>query len=119
MGDSGLSVLIHLATALEVDDGMETITLGRAAVDDAVCVLETGGRHLAYRVALHGDEVRVAAALMDGDGTYQTLLRSRDDSVGWDTVRRLIRALEINAIKALQPRPLEVGPPGPDCFVIA
>jgi hypothetical protein len=63
MGATGLSALIHLAAALEVDHGAETIALGRAAVDDADCVLETGGRHLAYRVALHGDgEVRTAAA---------------------------------------------------------
>jgi hypothetical protein len=38
MGDSGLSALIHLAAAVEVDHGMETIALGRAAVDDADCV---------------------------------------------------------------------------------
>jgi hypothetical protein len=51
---------------------------------------------------LHGDgEVRTAAALMDGDGAYQTLLRSRDDAPGWQTVRKLIAALETHGITSL------------------
>ena len=99
---------------------METIALGRAAVDDADCVLETGGRHLAYRVALHGDgEVRTAAALMDGDGAYQTLLRTGDNPGGWQMIRKLIAALETHGITSLA-RPIKAwdGFDGANGFVI-
>jgi hypothetical protein len=85
---------------------METIALGRAAVDDADCVLETGGRHLAHRVALGDGEVRTAAALMDGDGAYQTLLRTGDNPGGWQMIRKLIAALETHGITSLA-RPIK------------
>ena len=96
---------------------METLSIGRAAVRDEDCVLEVAGR---WRLALRGPEVRLAAGLMDTAAAPETLLRSPDVAAGWQTVRRLIAALERNAIKSLQ-RPIEVGGPsvdGDNCWVI-
>ena len=119
MGSSGLSAMIQLGASLENELGMEAITCGRGASAGEDCVLEICGEWLAFRVALHGAEIRLAAALMDGDGTYEMLLRSHDDSAGWDTVKRLVSALEVNQIKALWPRPIEVGRVGDaDAWVI-
>jgi hypothetical protein len=116
---TGIRAMIDAAVWFEDQFGMETIALGRSAVDDADCALEIGGAWLLFRIALHGDEIRTAATLMDGDGTYQTLLRSRDDEVGWQTARRLCSALERHAVKSLT-RPIAVGEPGdPDAWLIA
>jgi hypothetical protein len=56
---------------------------------------------------------------MDGDGAYQTLLRSRDDAPGWRTVRQLITALEKHGVRSLR-RPIEAwdGHDGANGFVI-
>jgi hypothetical protein len=56
---------------------------------------------------------------MDGDGAYQTLLRSRDDAGGWRDVRKLIAALETHRIRSLT-RPIAAwdGYDGANGFVI-
>ena len=79
---------------------METLSIGRAAVGDEDCVLEVASRWLCYRLALRGPEVRLAAGLMDTAAAPETLLRSPDVAAGWQTVRRLIAALERNEVKA-------------------
>ena len=119
MGNSGLSAMISAGAWLEHALGMETLSIGRAAVDDEDCVLEIAGRWLCYRVALHGPEVRTAASLMDGIAPPETLLRSPDTEGGWDTTRRLIASLECNQVKSLA-RPIEVGQVGdPNAWIIA
>ena len=119
MSGTGLSAMVHAAAAFENDLAMETLSIGRAAVDDADSVLEIAGRWLCYRVALCGPEVRLAATVMDAAPAPETLLRSPDTESGWDTTRRLIASLERNQIKSLA-RPIEVGSPGdPDAWVIA
>ena len=48
------------------------------------------------------------------------LVRFNDTAADWATLQRLVRALEVNAIRSLHPRPLEVSyGDGPDNWVIA
>jgi hypothetical protein len=115
---TGIRAMIDIAVWLEDQFGMETIALGRSATDSADSALEIGGAWLLFRIALHGDEIRTAAAPMDTAAAPETLLRSPDDQNGWQVMRRLIGALERNGIKSLA-RPIAVGEPGdPDCWVI-
>jgi hypothetical protein len=118
MGISGLSALIHTGAWLGNEFDMEAIACGRGAVSDEDCVLEICGKWLAYHIALRGAEVRLSATPMDTASAPELLLRAPDSRAGWETVRRLCAALEQHEIKALHPRPLEVGPPGPDSWVI-
>ena len=80
--------------------------------------MEIAGKHLLFRIGLYGDEIRFAASVMDNVTPPETLLRTRDDTAGWQLVTRLAGALERAEIKSLEP-PIEAGTPGdPDCFVI-
>jgi hypothetical protein len=67
MGSSGLSALIRTGAELSLEFEMEPLSCG--SVGDADYALEIAGRHLVFRIALQGAENRLAAALMDGDGT--------------------------------------------------
>jgi hypothetical protein len=117
MGNSGLSAAIQMAAQLSLDfPEMEVLSLGRSATSDAEAELELGGCWLLYDVLLCG-ELRLAVALMDGIESPQTILRSPDTQAGWDVVNRLIRAMETHQVRDLS-RPIEVGPIGPDGFVI-
>ena len=100
MSPDGVGGMIQLGAWLENEHAMVVLTIGRSAVEAEDCVMEVCGQWLAFRVALVRDEVRLAAALMDTAGAPQTLLRARDDTQGWDLVRRLIAALEAGAIAA-------------------
>jgi hypothetical protein len=71
MGSSGLSALIRTGAELSLEFEMEPLSCG--SVGDADYALEIAGRHLVFRIALQGAENRLAAALMDGDGTTQVL----------------------------------------------
>jgi hypothetical protein len=110
---TGIRAMIDAAVWLEDQFGMETIALGRSAVDDADSALEIGGAWLLFRLALHGPEVRTAACLMDAADPPQTLLRTPDTEAGWDTAQRLVASLERHAVRSLQ-RPIESGEPGVD-----
>ena len=79
---TGIRAMIDAAVWLEDQFGMETIALGRSAVDDADSALEIGGAWLLFRLALHGPEVRTAACLMDAADPPQTLLRTPDTEAG-------------------------------------
>ena len=82
--------------------------------------LELAGEHLLYSVALKRTGVFLSAAPLDGAGALEFLVRFNDTAEDWATLQRLVRALEVNAIRSLHPRPLEVGyGPGPDNWVIA
>jgi hypothetical protein len=116
---TGIRALIDLAAFLEDQFAMETLALGRSVTDDADSVLEIAGTWLLFRVALHGPEVRLAAALMDTAAAPETLLRSPDTAAGWKTVHDVVRALEVHQIKSLE-RPIEAwdGYDGANGFVI-
>jgi hypothetical protein len=116
---TGVRAMIDIAVWLEDRFGMETLALGRSATDDADSVLEIAGTWLLFRVALHGPEARLAASPMDAAAAPETLLRSPDTAAGWDTVRRLIAALETHGIRSLV-RPIEAwdGYDGANGFVI-
>ena len=110
--------MIRLVVWLEDQHHMELISLGRSAAVEEDCVLEICGRWLLYCVALRAGEVRLAASLADAVSAPETLLRGRVDEFGWQTVHRLIAAMERNEIRSLC-RPIEIGEPGTsDCWVI-
>jgi len=69
-------------------DATELISIGRSATDDADCVMEVAGRWLCYRIALHGVEVHLAAALMDAAAPPDLLLRDKDTAAGWGSGAR-------------------------------
>jgi hypothetical protein len=115
---SGVSAIVHTAVWFETDLGLEVLSIGRSTEADENCALETCGKWLAYHIALRGPEVRLAATLMDAVSAPETLLRTSDDETGWQTVKRLVTALEHNGIKTLA-RPIEIGEPGnADSWVI-
>ena len=58
-----------------------------------------------YDVALAGDEVRLAVAVMDNVMPPETLLR--DDTNGWAVVRDLVTAMEEHQVRELT-RPIEI-----------
>ena len=118
MRDSGLSAMIRTAAQLTIDfPGLEVITLGGSETNvDAEAELQLGGRWLLFRILLCG-EIRLSVALMDGVENPQTILRSPDTAAGWSTTHKLIAAMETHEVRSLQ-RPIEVGPPVPDTFVI-
>ena len=82
------------------------------------CAVELAGEHLLYSISLKRTGVYLAAAPLDGDGVLETIVRFNDTANDWATLQRLCAAFERNNIRALHPRPLEVGPLGPDGFVI-
>jgi hypothetical protein len=120
---SGLSAMIRLAAALELDREnagvtMETLSIGHPE-DSYDYALEIAGQWLCYSVAIHGSEVRTGASLVDSISQPQTLLRTPDAESGWELVFRFISALEKYGVRSLV-RPILVGEPGqPDAWVIA
>ena len=74
-----------------------------------IATLELAGEHLLYSVALKRTGVFLSAAPLDGAGVLEFLVRFNDTAEDWATLQRLVRALEVNAIRSLHPRPLEVG----------
>jgi hypothetical protein len=118
MNSSGISAMIQLGASLENDLAMETLSIGRDALSDEICVLELAGRHLLYRFGLRNDEVRLAVPPLDS-AKAPDILHSPDTENGWRVVSRVIGAMEKHQIKSLQ-RPIKVGEPGdPDAWVIA
>jgi hypothetical protein len=108
---------MRLALHLEVELSMEVLGIGRSSSDAAgTCVFEAAGKWLMYRVALHDDgRARLSAIPMDSGDEPDLLLRVADSTDGWETLRRLISALEQHEIKSLC-RPIEAGEPGTsDC----
>jgi hypothetical protein len=66
------------------------------------------GPHLFYDVTLDGGWLFVSAQLMDRSDPPQSLLSVADGPEGWQTLCRLVEALERNKIKSLE-RPIEAG----------
>jgi hypothetical protein len=108
--------------ALHLEEhGAMTLNIGRNAIaPEESCRLEAAGTHLLYCIVLDGaGGLSLSVVPLDSPALPDLLLQTVDGAAGWDTLHRLCAALERHEIKALHPRPLEVGPPGPDCFVIA
>jgi hypothetical protein len=77
--------------------------------------LEAAGAHLLYCIVFDGaGGLSLSVVPLDRPAPPDLLLRAVDDPAGWATLRRLCSALEQNEIKALHPRPIEVGTPGDD-----
>jgi hypothetical protein len=114
---SNLSALINFGASIANELELEPIAIGRA--EDNADSLELAGRHLLYRVAIYGNEVRLGASRMDCAAPPETLLRSPDTAAGWKTVHDVVRALEVHKIKSLE-RPIEAwdGFDGANGFVV-
>ena len=117
---TGVAAMVRCALHLE-ELGALALNIGHNAIaPEENCRLEAAGNHLLYCIVLDGaGSLNLSAAPLDSPAPPDLLLRTGDDPPGWDTLRRLCGALEQHGIKALHPRPLEVGPPGPDSWVIA
>jgi hypothetical protein len=128
---SGLSALVRLAAALELDRenaGAVLVTLsiggGVSSADDSPgdYAWEAAGAHLCYVVSIHGGEVRTAASLVDSVSQAQPLLRAPDTEQGWELTFRFISSLEKYQVHDLT-KPIVVGNPAYDdpttCWIIA
>jgi hypothetical protein len=123
-GKTGLSAAINMAAFCENELGMIVLGVGSLPEPGANptldCAVELAGAHLVYSISLKRTGVYLAAAPLDGDGALETIVRFSDTANDWATLQRLVGALERNAIRALHPRPLEVGyGPGFDNWIIA
>jgi hypothetical protein len=99
---------------------LEVLGCGRAGDAPAQsCKLELSGQFLAYDITLDGGWIFLSVAVMDRGDPPESLLSLADNAENWRTICQLVAALERSAIRELQPRPLEIGPPGPNCWVIA
>ena len=117
--DSGLGAMVYAGAWLSTRFDLEVLSFGRAG--DAPlqsCKLEMVGRFLAYDLTLDDGWIFVSAQPMDKGDPPELLLKISDSLENWRTVVKLISACEHNRIKALFPRPLEIGGVGPNSFVI-
>jgi hypothetical protein len=107
---SGLSALIRLGAALELepDVSLETLAIGQLGNSlTGSYELETAGRWLCYTVTIAGSEhVLVSASPVDSVNPPEVLLKVRDTEPEWETVFHLVRTLEKAGVKSLE-RPIE------------
>jgi hypothetical protein len=113
---TNVSAMVHLGVYVE-RSGVNVESIGREGLDRKdSCTLIATGRWLWYSVMIDGGFVFLSACLMDKGDEPQQLLSVGDCSKGWETIARLIGALERNQVKSLE-RPIEAGE-GRDGFVI-
>ena len=111
--------MVRAALWLEDQLGVEILGIGRGALDRRdSCTLEASGKHLTYAIVLDGSFVFLRVQLLDVCDPAEELLSVGDCEAGWKTICRLVGGLERNRITSLQ-RPIEVGPGGPNSWVIA
>lgn len=122
---SGLSGLIRLAAALELDPeaALETIFIGAPRNSPAGNFEWQGcGNFLLYSVELAQGEIRVSAALLDVIAEPQFLLKAPDTEEGWRLVFHFICSLERYRVATLV-KPIRVGDPlfndPSTCWIIA
>jgi hypothetical protein len=120
MGMEGVAAMVRAAVWLENRAGLETLNIGRGALDRKdSCTLELSGRHLFYSVLLDGGFVFLSVQPMDCGDSLERLVGVGDGSDGWKTICRLVAALERSGLKSLTPKPIQLGTPGlPDSWVI-
>jgi hypothetical protein len=124
-GKTGLSAAINLAVFCEDQLGMAVLGIGPLSESGAHpaldCTMELAGDFLLYEITLTRSGVFLAATPLDDAGALERIVGFKDVSNDWATLQRLVRALEVNAIRSLHPRPLEVGYDGDprDRWIIA
>jgi hypothetical protein len=115
MGDkfSGVSGMVRAALWFEDRLGLETLTIGREALDRRdSCTLQTCGKHLFFLILLDGGFVSLNVTPMDQVEERQRLLTVGDTKEGWSTICQLVAACERNQIRDVKQRPLEIGESG-------
>jgi hypothetical protein len=116
---AGIGGMVKCGCWLEDQVGVEVMSIGREALDRKdSCTLIAAGKSLCYSVMLDGGFIFLSVCLMDKGDRPQQLLSVGDCSKGWETIARLIGALERSGCRSLQ-RPIEIGESGPDSWVIA
>jgi hypothetical protein len=116
--------LVKLALAVDTRLGTETLSMGTTLLyPEASCSAEIYGRYFFYLVALVEEKIELRVCSMDGpgEGEMERILSMDSDDKGFETMFRVIRALEWSGLSSLEPKPISIGPPagGPDSFVIA
>ena len=103
---------------LELQLGMEVVSIGRSVEDREDCVLIAHGKYLGFRIGLYGDWIAVSLKVLDrADQDWDFILRVAEDQEGWKTIWQVIRALEREQVKSLD-RPIQAGI-GPNGWAIA
>jgi hypothetical protein len=115
-GDTGISAMMRAALWLEIQLDIDILNIWRGSFERSECTLEACGRFLAYFVVLDGGFVFLWASLMDKGNPPERLFSIGDTKQGWQTICKVIQALERNKVKSLE-RPIEAGS-GPSGFVI-
>ena len=112
--------MVRAALWLETKAGLETLAIGREGCAPAhSCTLEMSGRHLFYSLLLDGGFLFLSAQPMDLGDCLERLVTVADGPEGWQTICRLVAALERSGLRSLTPKPIELGTPGmPDSWVI-
>jgi hypothetical protein len=94
-------------------------TIGRSGLDrENTCTLQLSGRFLFYSITVDGGSVFFHVCPMDDGSPLERLVSVSDTRDGWNTISRLLEALENSGVAKLQPRPLVLGEVGPNCIVI-
>lgn len=113
----GVAGMVRCALWLDVQLGIEILGIGRGALDRVdSCTLECSGKHLTYFVVLDGGFIFLRVQVLDSCDPLDQLFSIGDTREGFETICKVIRALERNNVKSLQ-RPIEAGT-GPTGFVI-
>ena len=124
MMKSGLSAMIRLAAALELEDGvlLETISIGSPKNSlSAYCEWEGAGTFLMYTISIVGSKMLVSVSLLDSISEPQVLLRIPDVEASWVTAFNLICSLEKYRVQDLT-RPITINglaSDGSDSWIIA
>ena len=101
--------VIRAGAWLEVQLGMEVVSIWRSVDDLENCVLVVHAKYRGFRIALHGDWIRVSSKVLDrADQDWDFLLQVGEDQEGWKSVCQLLRALERQKVKSLD-RPIQAG----------
>jgi hypothetical protein len=115
---TGIAAVVHAAVWLDDQLGLEILFIGRNGLDrENSSTLEASGKHLAYKVVLDNTFVFLYVQLLDVVADCELLISVGDTKSGWETICKIVQALERNNVKSLE-RPIEAGL-GPHGWVIA
>ena len=119
MSYTGVSGMVRCALWLEIQIELEILSIGRGGLDRIdSCTLEAAGKHLSYTITLDGGFLFLRVQLLDACDPPEALMSVGDTKQGWETVSRVVGAMERNNIKSLE-RPIELGSGGPNSWIIA